>query len=401
MKELDALLDRLWIVKEQDRELYNQVKNGIHKAKRFIEELLGYRLVVNSRLIKLEKKPGIPEAFMGIQDFTTILDYCILCLLLIFLEDKEEGEQFVLSEITEFIRANYSGIRSDNSDTDYDAPMELDWTLFTHRQSMIRVLKFAAYIYMIKLNDGSSEAFLHDTSNEVLYESTGVSRYFAVNFSRDIEGFENIDDFINSELLDQDADRGRIRINRVYRRLVMSPAAYWEHPDDQDYLYIKNQRGMIDNNLEKYTGGRLHVHKNGAFLLFSDEKSAKRTLPNTKAISDITLFMCRLINEEVRKGNLLKESNDFILINRNAFQALIYRLRKEYGSGWSKEYRELPFEKLCDQLEEYMESWSLLRPEKDRIIILPAAGKISGHYPQDYKDYKVSEGENENELEDK
>ena len=36
---------------------------------------------------------------MGIGEFTDIRDYCILCVVLMYLEDKEEQEQFLALRI--------------------------------------------------------------------------------------------------------------------------------------------------------------------------------------------------------------------------------------------------------------------------------------------------------------
>ena len=117
MKELDILLEEFWIPKEKDKDLYYRIKDAIPRFKDFLEQKLGYKLIVNPYLIKLEKLPGKAESWMGIQDFDDKLEYAMLCLLLAFLEGKSAGEQFVLSEVTEFVQASFSGEE------------KLDWTL--------------------------------------------------------------------------------------------------------------------------------------------------------------------------------------------------------------------------------------------------------------------------------
>lgn len=83
-----------------------------------------------------------------------------------FLEDKGPEDQFVLSNITEYIEAQYDG------------PDKVDWTLFQHRKSLVRVLNFAVDIGIIKIDDGDHERFSESEDTEVLYENTGISRYF-------------------------------------------------------------------------------------------------------------------------------------------------------------------------------------------------------------------------------
>src|SRR6056297_1315808 len=109
MKELEILLERYWISKEEDKELYYRIKDAYPEFKDFLQNKLGYRIIINPYIIKLEKIQGKPESWMGIEDFNDKLEYAFFCLLLIFLEDKGPEEQFILSQVTEFIEAVFPG----------------------------------------------------------------------------------------------------------------------------------------------------------------------------------------------------------------------------------------------------------------------------------------------------
>ena len=63
-----------------------------------MNEQLGWNLIVNESVIKLEKVPPKAMVWMGIQEFQEKLDYCLLCGMLLFLSDLDDGEQFLLSE---------------------------------------------------------------------------------------------------------------------------------------------------------------------------------------------------------------------------------------------------------------------------------------------------------------
>jgi hypothetical protein len=65
----------------------------------------------------------------------------------------------------------------------------------------------------------------------------------------------------------------------------MSPAVYSEGPEDPDYLYIRNQRGLLQKDMEEYLDSQLHVHKNGAFLVLDSSKNFKEVFPAQKSIS--------------------------------------------------------------------------------------------------------------------
>ncbi|MCD8010714.1 MAG: TIGR02678 family protein, partial [Lachnospiraceae bacterium] len=183
MEAARALMEHYWISKTKDRELYQKTKRFMGKHRKFFTEQLGWNLIYNERILKLEKIPARAESFMGILDFTEVRDYCIFCALLIFLEDREDGEQFLLSELVDMIEAQLQ------------EKMELDWTRFTHRKSLVRVLKFAEKMEFLTVYDGSSDSVAGSVEREVLYENTGLSRYFAVNFPYSMEHFTSYRDF--------------------------------------------------------------------------------------------------------------------------------------------------------------------------------------------------------------
>lgn len=374
MKELDILLERYWILKEQDKELYYHIRDIVSELRPFLTEKLGYQIIVTPQLIKLEKLPGKLESWMGIETFDDKMEYCFLCLMLMFLEDKGKEEQFLLSEVTEFIEGSFPGDE------------KVDWTLYRHRRYLIKVLRFVINMGMIKVDDGDAQGFANTKDVEVLYENTGISKYFMRNFIGNIVGYDNIEDLENDEWIDADKDRGRIRRNRVYRRIIMSPAVYNEGVDDADYLYIKNYRNMIQNDIEKYLQSELHVHKNGAFLVLNDDKNYKNTFPENKAISDIVLQINKTIVDKIKEGNLDKAENDTITVSKQYFYKLVEETRDNYVLGWSKEYREMKIDKLYNEVMKYMKDFNMIQIDEsfNEIKIMPLVGKIVGKYPDDF-----------------
>lgn len=179
MTTFEKMLENYWFVKDIDEEEYNNIKNDItDELQNFIKNKLGYRLIVNPYVIKLEKVPGIPKPFMGINEFETKLEYMFLSLILIYLEEKSRKEQFILSELIDYIQ-NIS-IEIDLND------IKIDFTKYSHRKSMVKVLKFIKELGFIKLYDGDENKFAENIENDVLYEVTGVSKYFTRNFSSSI-----------------------------------------------------------------------------------------------------------------------------------------------------------------------------------------------------------------------
>lgn len=379
MKELEILLENYWISKDDNKELYYRIKDSIPNFKTFLSEKLGYQVIINPHLIKLEKLPGKAESWMGIANFENNMEYAFLCILLMFLEDKGREEQFVLSGVTEFIQGNYMGEES------------VDWTLYRHRKAIIKVLRFAAELKMIRVDDGDEQNFASSMDTEVLYESTGFSRYFVRNFTSSILNYNSYKDIETEEWGEADTDRGIIRRQRVYRRLLMSPVVYNEGSEDADYDYIKKQRSMISNDLENFLDYDIHVHRNGALVVLNREKNMKDTFPGGKAISDVVLLFNGIIKEKVDSKELNLKSNDTITISKAHFGNLVEELKLNFSQGWSKEYREKTLSALIEDIINYMKDFNMLRVlnESKDIEILPLTGKVIGSYPDAFKEAAV------------
>ena len=139
MNEVRTLIEQFWICKDNDKETYYKVKRDIPNFQRFVREQLGWKLIHTENLLKLEKRPAHAEPFMGIQEFSDIRDYCILCVVLMYLEDKEEQEQFLLSELIDYV------------ETQLKSYMQIDWTSFTQRKSLVRVLLYMEKLQMLRV----------------------------------------------------------------------------------------------------------------------------------------------------------------------------------------------------------------------------------------------------------
>lgn len=172
MTAIDLLLNNYWIIRDKNKDDYYAIKHEINdkNVKRFIHEMLGWKLIHTEHLIKLEKIPSHAEAFMGIQEFIDIKDYCFLCAVLMYLEDKEDNSQFLLSDLIKYVETIISSY------------MEIDWTSFSQRKSLVRVLQYVENKGMLKTYEGDSSLYSREQTSEVLYENTGLSRYFATNF---------------------------------------------------------------------------------------------------------------------------------------------------------------------------------------------------------------------------
>lgn len=366
------LLENYLILKERDKELYYNVKDNIDKYKNFIYDNLAYDIIIKDDFIKLEKIPGIPEEWMGINEFTEIKEYIFFILLITFLEDKNKEEQFILSSITEYIEHNYPDEK-------------IEWTIFKNRKSLIKVMKFAIDIGIIKKNDGSEEEFSKSETGDVLYESTGLSRYIVRRFSKDIEDSESYEDLLSDEFSGISKDLGTVRKNRVFRRLLLSPVVYNDENDNGDYDYIKSKRSFIRSTFEENLGWDIHVHKNGALAVLENSNEVKDIFPNKKGESSAVLFINKEVRSKIKSGNFKKEDNDTVIIKNSEFDEFIIEVRKTHGHGFTKALRDASEEVFINMIRNFMKEFSMIREEEEFTILMPIIGKVLGEYPADYK----------------
>jgi len=378
MNALEILLNRRWILKSREKELYYQMKDEVGKYKDFLTEKLGYAVIVNPNLIKVEKIPASPEIWMGIQDFTERIEYAFLCLILMYLEDKDAGEQFVLSDLTEYIQSQ-------------DMGEEIDWTIYRYRRHLIKVLKFCVKEGIIEIDDGNEDSFIKSDEGEVLYENTGASRYFMKNLTRDIAEYKEPEDFLKEEWIGMNEDRGIIRRQRVYRRLLMSMGLYWNEDTEEDFIYVKHYRNLIQKDLETLFDCELQVHRTSAYLIMHEESNLGRNFPEENTLSDIVLLWCKLYQDKIQNDEILVPPNEEVVISEELFTAMLEECKREFGGGWIKTYREMTMGEYCKKLKEYMLKMEFIEQVYDRIRIHPVIGKIAGVYPKDFKRGKMNE----------
>ena len=307
------------------------------------------------------------------QTFSSKEEYVYLCILLMFLEDRDAQEQFILSQFTEYTASIMPGEIT-------------DWTVYTNRRRLIRVLRFAVEQGLISVTDGTDELFMDDAGGEVLYENTGASKYFMRNFPKDIMGYTSPDDFRESEWFDVDEDRGFARRHRVYKRLLFAPAMYREDGSDEDFEYLKNYRGRLIEDLEQMFECHVHVHRGSAYLLSGEDCRMGTVFPGNNSISDILLICFGEIRKKIEQKEWKISQDEMCVVDRIAFEELIKSVKKDFGAGFSKMYRDMPEGEFVENVICEMERWMFLKMENEthQIKICPLVGKIQGSYPSDF-----------------
>lgn len=380
MRALEQLLDKRWILKAENKEEYYQIRDAIGEIRKFASDKLGCQIVENALLVKMEKIPVIAESFMGIQEFSSKEEYAFLCILLMFLEDKDAQEQFILSQLTEYIVANMPG-------------ETVDWTLFSNRRKLIKVLRYAVNQGILVITDGSDNSFMDDRDGEVLYENTGASRYFMRSFSHDIMKYSSPDDFGESDWFDLDEDRGIARRHRVYKRLLFAPGMYRSEGSQEDFEYLKYYGRRLSEDLEKTFDCQVHIHKGSAFVFVGNECKMGAVFPGNNVISDVLLLVFGEIQERIAQQKWEVSADETCVVDEIDFERMLLLVKQNYGSGFTKNYREMADGEFVDDVMEQLQRWMFIqkRQEERQIIIYPAAGKMKGRYPDNYTGGKADE----------
>ncbi len=372
MKELEILLNNRWILKSDQKELYYRLRDRLGEMRKFSMEKLGCQIIDNSLMIKMEKIPVVPEIFMGIQQFSSKEEYAYLCVLLMFLEDRDAQEQFVLSQLTEYLSSVMPGEVT-------------DWTVYSNRRKLIRVMRYAVEQGILMVTDGSDEGFMENISGEVLYENTGASRYFMRDFSRDIMKYTKSEDFKKSDWFEMDENHGMARRHRVYKRLLFCPGMYREDGSEEDFEYLKYYGRRLTEELENMFDCHVHIHKGSAFVLLGENCRMGADFPGNNSVSDILLLCFGKIRERMEKGIWKLQKDEMCKVSQIELEDLLKEIKREFGSGFAKMYREMPEGEFVKIILEEMERWMFLgKDDFQEVKICPAVGKLRGHYPDDY-----------------
>ncbi len=388
-RELEYLLNNYWVVKEANPKIYFQIKNNLDYYKDFIQTKLGSRLIVNDRFIKLEKIPATPKPYMGISDFHHPIEYIILFLILLFLEDKPKFEQFILSSLIDYITNTATTLKLDN------VP---DWNLFHHRKYLVNVIKHLNNLHIINIVEEQNN-FAEDAKAEALYETTGLSNYYVREFKNNILEYQTISDYTMDEFNDQNENQGDVRRYRVYRHLLYSLSAYQEDLTEFEVDYLRKFRGSINNEISKYTNSEFELTKNMALLLYDDETQERFDFPNSKAISDITLMVNYNIVKQVDNHSLSLNQDETITISKEQLTRIIKDVKLEYQDYFSKNYQDMPSSNFTNEVISYLKEYDFLRDHELGYQIYPMVSKLTGYLPKDTKEQlNMFGGENNEEL---
>lgn len=369
------LLENKWILRNSMTSEYMLIRRYEKKLQAYFREKCGWILITNQRFFKLEKIPGQAQSFMGIGDFKTVEDYVLLCCTMAFLEEQETDGQFLLSSLCEALAEYYP---------DDEAIDKLNWESYNWRRALIRVINYLLSIDVLRLVEDKSEAFLNgDIDGEALYEVTVLARYFLRSYPKDLHFYKDIKSLYSVDFPAEEGSEAalRQRRNTVYRQLLLSPV-YYKGKNTDEFLYLRKVYQRMNEEFMEFFNLDLQLYSDCAMAVTVERNSLYSDIfpACLKGLHDIILTLAayyRTVEDWQHKK----------LLSLNELTEIVGVLEKKYGSGWTKELRQMGKDRLAKVLLEELLSWQLANfdDETDLITFLPALFRFSGKYPDDYK----------------
>lgn len=371
---MNALLNRPWITKEHDPQLYYWIKEKQSELKQWFMDFAGYSLFVNAKLAKLDKAPVVAYPWMGFREFREPLDYVLFTYALWFLEGKLEQEQFLLTALVKEIREYMS-----------EQGIEVDWKNYFHRLSMARALKKLKSLGVVQAVDGQESrwAQIDTDTSDVLYECTSYSRYVLRNFPKALTEYTTMDEL--RETLDYGTiqeEQNRRRKHHLYRRYLLEPVVHDRFWRD-DLLYFHGQRKNIIAQIKSMFGWEGSRYREGIVFFESELISEAELFPTLSSISDIALLVCGVIRNEAITADtsLSVERDGTIHMTKGEIERILIQLQSEYKKYWISEYSKMKSPELAAEVCDHLTEWGFGEWGEDGLFVLYAiAGRWTAKY---------------------
>lgn len=371
---IKILLENDLIKKENNRELYNNIINKKKEIVKYFNENYNWNLYSDRSIVRLEKIPSSPEVYMGNTFFTTKEEYCIYIALLITLEKYSIKEKFIFIDVFNSLKINLEDI------------MDISWEKRIYRKAVKRVFEFAEEKGLIINKEHilitGEENNIDDI--KILYEKTELCSYkYLLNNFNDIFSFNSYEEF---EKKQEDITTKQ----SLNRKLISKPVIYLSDLTEDERKEVINRRSLskFAENIE----AKIQIHKNGIFLFFNEGQIGE-VYPNSNKSENIMLLNINNIlrNKIKNKEIFLDENNDTFTLEREDLKNIIENFIKENKEWLPNKLKEKTSENLLEDIIKKMKEWLFLEDKKNKLIFLPAIGKITGHFEKEENNEEIEE----------
>lgn len=351
-----ALLNRHWIAKEEDPELFYAIRDQYTELRDWFAEFTGFSLILTRTMAKLDKAPVAAEPWMGFAEFREPRDYALFTYSLWFLESKTELDQFVLTDIIEQVSEQFAV-----------SGLAMDWENYQHRLSMVRALKKLRQLGVLRHIDGDETEWARDSQTKnVLYECSPSARYVLRHFPKELRAYDTVDHFQEQVVYPETVDgEQRRRRHRIYRRLLLEPAVADRDWSPEELYYVQTQRRSILDQLQFMLGLEGSRYREGLYFFHPEPSGECQLFPTAAAVSDLVLLFAGELRRRLGERDWHVTEQGTVEMTPTDVEGLLYHLKEKYGEYWSKEHRSMSLGDLAGAVTAHMQEWNLGRWQEE------------------------------------
>lgn len=359
------LFENFWILREEMPDDYQFLRRNQKALTSELRQRFGMNLLVRPQFIQLLKRPHELAPWMGEVGFSDKLDYVLFACGMAYVEDLEAETPFMMDEM----------IR----ELEIMAPeeVELDWTNYMHRRSMVRAITKMLGLKIIDAIQGETTLFEQGEENqEVLFITTPQARYF---LSRAPQSYTEYEDF-TAFWQDTNENRNLEKNQMLYQRLFMEPFIKRDEFNEELFVRLRNYYRYMQEYIEKNSYFDFELYRDYAALTLEQRDGWKEIFPSRQVIDEILIQLVTLIRqEEIVKANHFGE----VIFSMEEWNELLAKLRESYVAYWSKEFVELTPNGLSQRLLARGASWQLLKIQENTITIQPVVARTIAEMRQE------------------
>ncbi|PWV94546.1 uncharacterized protein (TIGR02678 family) [Paenibacillus cellulosilyticus] len=366
-----ALFQNYWISKELLPDLYASTFRQSMQLKEFFDRWFRYRLIVEPDYIKLVKTPVEAKPWMGIQSFLHPMDYIFLSCFIAYMEEKGEGQQFVLQDVCEAIINYYPGPAS-----------EVVWKNRSVRQSLVRAIKYCEELFVVKTFDRKIDEFQDNVSHDMLFETTSFLRYFVNSFYFDYSAVRSFDT-LKGFMVEEEKREGVQPKHRFMRRMFLEPNVKRVALSEDESILMREYGAQLIRNaaeefdhleLEEYPSMFMMTHSRHFYGQYYPAQNKSSTL--SLMTTQLGTYLWALINN----GSIVPDETGTLTFTFEQALQIFTQVKEINDHGWSITYQRESAEKVWIWALAYMKSFEFAKEENGYVYIYDVLGRVTGEY---------------------
>lgn len=354
---LKLLFENFWIIRSDSPEDYAFLRRHQGELQKELRQRFGMNLVIRPQYIQVLKRPHHLDSWMGEVGFTSQLDYALFCCGMAYVEGLEAETPFMLDEL----------IR----DLELSIPeeIEIDWTNYNHRKSLIRVIKKMLDLRIIENIQGETSGFEQSEANqEVLFATTILARAFLSRAPQSYMQYATFEEYWKA-IQENRAQEGN---QLLYQRLMMEPMIQRTKENEETFVRLRNYYHAMKGYVETATFFHFELYRDYAAFTLEQRDNWQDVFPSRKVIDEILIQLATLVRKELF-GN---SSYGLLVLSFEEWEQLLSELQKNYGNYWSKEFSDMTLQQLSKALLERGKEWDLFEEKEAQLIVNPVFGRL-------------------------